>query len=293
MDGMWNFRGIGWNWPLALLLVATWGRASVESPVKVLVTVPPYVEIAKRIGGPWIEVESLLHAGESHENFAPTPGRVGGWRTAQLYLACGLDLEAAMRSRLETIAPDLKWIEGEKPEEHAADADHAHRDPHRWLDPREVAEDAERLAAALIALRPDSRAEVETRLARFREECAAMERTFRERFAAFSGQRIYVYHGAWSQLAGLLGIEQEALDEGGRAPSLRRLAQLVEQARQDGARGIFVDPVHQGGAAERFAAAIGGEIISLDPLDPAWEASLRATVEALYLDLSRRAKTPQ
>jgi zinc transport system substrate-binding protein len=293
---------------LFLAMVTTALEGAEVEPVRLLVTVPPYLELAERVGGPWVRAESLLQPGESHENFAPTPGRVARWQRMELYWGCGLDLETALRPRLQTVSPQLRWVatpsQGGATKDEAAEhshahdhanhdhdhAEHDHRDPHRWLVLSAVVEDTSRLAEALIALRPAAKAEIETNLATLKRECEAMEADFSRRFEPFSGARLYAYHGAWEQMAESLGLEMLALDEGGREPSLRQLTELIGLARKDGVTAVFVDPVHEGPAARKFADAIDARIISLDPLNPAWESSLREAVQRFEEELKARPR---
>ncbi|MCB1071229.1 MAG: zinc ABC transporter substrate-binding protein, partial [Kiritimatiellae bacterium] len=57
-----------------------------------------------------------------------------------------------------------------------------------------------------------------------------------------------------------------SIEVSGKAPGARQLVRIIDRARAEGIRVIFVQPQFDQRAAERIAAAIGGVVIPLDPL---------------------------
>lgn len=267
------------------------------SPVNVLVAVPPYVEIARALGGDAVTVQTLLEAGESHESFAPTPGRVLGWRHAELYWSIGLDFESQWLPKLQTLASGMEVVDSPLdlhagPAGHDHAHGHAHGDAHAWLDPSLMRVQARAFVEHLITLRPERRAEFEANLEAFERHSRALEEKIASRLAPYKGSRFYVYHGAFDYFAAAFGLEQVALQRGARPPSVRELAELIEQARADGATVVFVQPQESVAAARKLARAIGAEVISLDPLAADWDANLLAIAAALEIDFARRPPGP-
>ena len=94
------------------------------------------------------------------------------------------------------------------------------------------------------------------------------------------GRGFLVYHPSWGCLAEEYGLEQIAIERDGKEPSSRSLAGLIEAAKNKGIRVVFVQPQHSERAAETVAAAIGGRVVTVDPLARDWPANLRTVAAA-------------
>lgn len=288
--------------PPGLLAGLLWGSfcgggglvAETVNPVKILVAVPPLVEVAQRIGGEQVVAVSMLQPGDGHEQFALSPKRLLSWQDAEVYWGADLALEASIFPRLKIGA-----VVGPTPGEGSSDP-HLHdegnhapvhmEDPHRWLDLSIVADEAQALAQVLAALRPSAEADFHMRSRAFAETCQSLQAEWAAQFADYEGARVYVYHAAWERLMASWGLVEVALEEGGRPPSMHRLRTLAEQAQADQMRTIFVDPLHTTRSARVFARQLGAELVSLDPMAPNWEANLRQVAEQVYAELTRRAQ---
>jgi zinc transport system substrate-binding protein len=56
---------------------------------------------------------------------------------------------------------------------------------------------------------------------------------------------------------------------------------LIEQARRDQIRVVFIQPQSDPRFAEQIARAIGGQVIAIDPLAPEYVANLRAVARQI------------
>ena len=56
------------------------------------------------------------------------------------------------------------------------------------------------------------------------------------------------------------------METGGKEPSAKQLAALIEKAKAAGVKVIFVQPQFNKNNAETVARAIGGAVVSLNPL---------------------------
>jgi len=62
------------------------------------------------------------------------------------------------------------------------------------------------------------------------------------------------------------GLVQVAVEAGGTTPGPRHLAEIIEQAKADSTRVLFVQPQFSQNTANMIADAIGASVIPLDPL---------------------------
>jgi Periplasmic solute binding protein family. len=62
---------------------------------------------------------------------------------------------------------------------------------------------------------------------------------------------------------------------------------LIKKAKQEGVKTIFVQKQFSSAAAKTVASAIGGVVVEIDPLAPAWLDNTRIMGRALQKALGR------
>jgi zinc transport system substrate-binding protein len=139
---------------------------------------------------------------------------------------------------------------------------------------------------ALAELDPAGAALYRANLARFEADLDTLDREIRTLLAAVPGRSFMVYHPAWGYFAREYGLTQIAVEAGGREPSARQLIALVEQARRQGVKAIFVQRGFARKSAEVIAGEIGGRVVEVDPMASDWLASLSAAARAFRGGLS-------
>ena len=71
------------------------------------------------------------------------------------------------------------------------------------------------------------------------------------------------------------GLKQIPVQIGGKEPTARQLARLIQLAKEDQVKVIFVQPQFSKKSAEALAQAIGGAVVLLDDLAPDYLKNLR------------------
>jgi len=99
--------------------------------------------------------------------------------------------------------------------------------------------------------------------------------------------RFLVFHPAFGYFASAYGLRQVAIEEEGKAPGPARLAAVIEAAKADGIKVVFVEPQFSSSAARTIASAIGGEVVVIDPLAADWPAGMQAIARAFGEALAR------
>jgi zinc transport system substrate-binding protein len=72
-----------------------------------------------------------------------------------------------------------------------------------------------------------------------------------------------------------------SVETGGKEPTARAIAALVERAKADRAPAIFVQAQFPVAAANTIAAQAGASVVPLDPLAPDWLDNVKRMGEAL------------
>lgn len=70
-------------------------------------------------------------------------------------------------------------------------------------------------------------------------------------------------------------VTQLAIEAEGKEPGAKALQALIKQARQTGARTVFVQPQFDQRAARQVAKAIDGQVVVIDPLAADYFSNMR------------------
>lgn len=271
---------------LAVLLPAS--PAAAAPRLVAYASVAPVAFLVQRVGGDRVQARSLLRPGQEPHGFEPTPRQVARLGEARVYFSIGLPFEAAMLRRLQAANPGLRVVAADAGI-HRRSADGHHPDPHVWLSPTLAARLAANIAAGLTAIDPAGRSAYQAGLAALTRELKQVRRDIARRLARFKGRSVLVYHPAFGYFLGEFGLKQIAVQNQGKEPGPRGLARLIDQARRQGIRVIFVQAQFPTTTAHALARATGARVAALDPLAADYLANLKRMAEHIAAGLGRRS----
>lgn len=311
--------------PLAVGLGGCGGGQTTEDSDKpvVFVSIPPQAYFAERIAGGHVNIDVLLGPGENPHTYSPGPKQMVRLSNARALLTLGLPFEQQLLRKLSR-QPDLKIIDTrgnigldenhETPShEHAQEHDHehdghvhsahdhdhhphdAHRhdhgeiDPHIWMSPPLASELAENICETLIEIDPGHAETYRDNLAKLQADLQTLDAELAKALKPLKGKTFYVYHPAFGYFARRYGLVQQAVETGGKSPGPRHVKELIEQARANNVRVIFVQPQFSQQAAETIARQINGTTIAVDPLAKDYLANLRHIADKLQQTLTPQA----
>lgn len=250
--------------------------SSREVPV-VLVTVAPQAEMVERIAGNLVQVEVLVPPDADPHTFEPTVQQMRTVAHASLYFLVGhpaLEFEAVWRERLAAEGRQLRFVEG------SSGFDVSDPDPHIWLSPRAARAMARNLAAGLGEMLPEAKPRIDAGLLRFLGEVDVLDSEIRGIVAQSGNRTFLVYHAAWGWFARDYGLEQIAIERGHVHPGPAHVAELIDRAKRESIRVVFVQPQVGAAQAQAFADEIGGRVVRVDPLARNWFDNLRYAARA-------------
>jgi len=157
--------------------------------------------------------------------------------------------------------------------------EHAGLDPHIWLSPPLVKIQARTILAALQEADPANKSSYQTNFEEFIERIDQLDAELKNSFADKKGMQFMVFHPSWGYFAHAYGLEQMPIEVEGKDPKPAQLKELIEHARENGIKVIFVQPQFSAQSAEVVAREIDGQVIFADPLAEDWAANLRQVKE--------------
>ena len=273
----------------------------------VFVSIPPQVEAVRRIGGDRVNVQTLVGAGQNPHSFAPTAKQMARLREANALFRIGMPFEDRLLEKLHGSMGSLNVVdvrkgitlrqmdEGDDDHDHDADHDehaghdhdhdHEGADPHVWMSPKNMALIAGTVCDELCRLSPKDAETFRANLAAYRADLKAADDEIARQLAPLRGQTLLVYHPAFGYFADAYGLKQKAVEIEGKSPSAKALAHLIDDARKDHIRVIFLQAQFDPRLAERVAREVGGAVVSLDPLAEDYLTNLRRIATAIQTGL--------
>ncbi len=272
---------------LAILIAVLLGSCNspeLKQKPSVVVSILPQKYFVEQIADTLINVEVMVPPGSSPETYEPTAMQLQMFSKAKLYFSLGLlDFEkttlkkvADQNSSVRVInhASSLNLIEGSCDHSHEGHS-HAHgHDPHVWLSPAEVSAMKADILAALSKQFPEYSNEFATNASRFQTEIDSLNSYITRSLSSYKGAKIFIFHPALTYFVRDYSLVQVSLEEEGKSPSAMHLKKVMEQARNEGAKTIFIQKEFDANTAKTAAADIGGEIVVINPLEANWLSNM-------------------
>ncbi|HHT49837.1 MAG TPA: zinc ABC transporter solute-binding protein [Firmicutes bacterium] len=268
--------------------------------IKVFVSILPQKYFVERIGGDQVTVAVMVGPGQNPATYEPLPQQMSALATTQLYFRIGVPFETAWIDRLSELNRDLVVIDTRegiplrkmesshyhREEESRADAFQAEpgeglKDPHIWLDPVYVKRQAATICRALAALDPAHRGLYEANLFAFQKDLDELDQELSTAFRSLAVKKLMVFHPAWGYLTDRYGLEQIPLEVEGKEPGPRELAHAIDYAKAAGIRVIFIQSQFNAAAAEAVARAVGGRVVTIDPLAEDYLTNMRRIAQTI------------
>ncbi|MCP3953327.1 MAG: zinc ABC transporter solute-binding protein, partial [Desulfobacterales bacterium] len=131
------------------------------------------------------------------------------------------------------------------------------------------------ILAALQELDPTNRDVYATNFKQFSAEIDQLDAELRQTFSGRQGMRFMVFHPSWGYFARAYALKQMPIEIEGKKPKPAQLHRLIEHARGNRIKVIFVQPQFSTRNAALVAREIGGQVAVADPLAEDWMVNLR------------------
>jgi zinc transport system substrate-binding protein len=249
-----------------------------EGRIVIVTSVTPHAGLVERIGGDRVEAIPLIPPGASCETHEATIGQLTAVGRARIYVRVGHPALPFEQDWLDTILEQNPGLLVVDLSDSAAEIE---GDPHLWLSPREVRKQVRQIAGVLERVDPEGRAAFAERANALLREIAAVDAELEDVVRHARRRSFLVFHPAWGYLARDYGLEQIAIEQGGKEPGAGSIDRLIATARARGIRTVFIDRQSDPRYAALIAEALGAKTVVLDPLARDFVGNMRDVARRL------------
>jgi len=258
----------------------------------VSVSILPQKYIVEQIAGNLLQVNVLVPPGSSPHNYEVLPSQMKDLAKSKVWLQIGLlTFEDVWKEKLAEINKDLLLVncsEGISPlagdDHHEEGHEHGHEgafDPHIWLSPAEVKMVAQNMLIALKKSFPQFTSEFEKNYSHFILKIDSLSAQIEQKLAPLTNRNILIFHPALGYYARQFKLEQIPLELDGKEPSPKHMKDIVDLAREQKIKVIFIQKEFDSENALQLSREIGGEVVIIDPLDYNWEKQMLDITEKI------------
>lgn len=258
--------------------------ASGERLLRAYVSILPQAYFVSRVGGPAVEVKVLVGPGQSHETYEPTPRQIASLAKTDVYFTIGAPFERNLVGKVKGMFPGLAIVDagaGVPLVRFAPGSGERGLDPHIWLDPKRARAIARNVCEGLKRIDPGRAGEYDRNLGRLLKDLSSLDEELTRILAPVKGRTVYVFHPAFQYFCLSYGLRQEAFEVEGKEPTARQMAKLIGRARQEGVKVVFAQPQFSRKSASAIARAIGGRVVTLDPLPGDYPKDMKTLATAV------------
>jgi zinc transport system substrate-binding protein len=287
-------------------------HANAQQKVSVFVSILPQKYFVEKIGGDLVDISVMVKPGANPATYEPKPQQMAQLSRAKIYFVIGVPFEHVWLNKITAANSDMQVVhtdagidkipikhhshngnetghlhtEKSGPEE-SEDHDREILDPHIWLSPPLVKLQAETIFKTLVSIDPVHRSKYERQHQRFTVEIDEIHGKLKSLFDGKDGQEFMVFHPSWGYFAHSYGLRQVAIEVEGKAPKPAQLKELIEHAKANNIKVIFVQPQFSRKSAELIAREINGRVVVVDPLAENWGENLHLVAKEFKAALKR------
>ena len=259
----------------------------VSGKIAVFVSVAPQKYFVQQICKELADVQVMVPSGASPATYEPKPRQMAAISKTRIYFSIGVPFEKTWLKKIAAANPEMAVVSTDRGIKKLPIAVHTHHgdqnqpehgtlDPHIWLSPPLVMIQARTILEALQETDPIQRSVYENNFRAFMSQLSDLDAELRTIFSGTSGQQFMVFHPSWGYFAQAYGLKQVSIEIEGKEPKPADLRELIEHARADGIKFVFVQPQFSARSAKLIAREISGQVVFADPLAEDWGGNLRA-----------------
>ncbi|MFV0419525.1 MAG: metal ABC transporter solute-binding protein, Zn/Mn family [Dysgonomonas sp.] len=288
---------------LGFLVFSGCNSPKTEKTKILTVTIDPQKYFLESIVGDHYKVECIVPSGANPESADFTPSQMMNLDRSVAYFKIGyLGIENALIKKVSSSNSTLNIIncsEGielvgdehihcdEKGHNHTDKHVHGHvgGDPHTWSSVRSAKIIADNMYKALVEIDKQNEADYTANYNKLIAEINTTDSIIKSYLDKAPSKSFIIYHPALSYFADEYGLTQYSIEHEGKNPSPSQLKDLINKAKEEGIKVVFIQKEFDTKNAETVVEAIDGKAVPLNLLSFDWNKEMINIAKAMALDI--------
>lgn len=275
-----------------LMLVLQCSKPEVTSDKLVVgASIAPLADFVKQVGGDYVDVFTIVPPGVNPHSFELTPGLMTKLSKTDVLVFNGAGLEFWLDNVIDNLKGKKATFTSDGLHIHEDEHhDHAHGNPHVWLNPQNAVHQVTKIYSALADADPQHKAVYESNAALYIKHLTIVDQDIAQEVESWAQKKFVCFHPAWEYFAERYGLDMAGVIEKrpGQEPSPRDIVEIIKTVEDIGATAIFVEAQFPSRVAEMIAEESDISVVPLDPLGGS--QNLTGYVELLRYNVAQMAK---
>lgn len=259
------------------------------------VSIAPQAFFIEKIANDTLNINVLMPQNVDEHLFELKPTTMRELEKSDIYFTIGLEFEKIFNEKFRQNFPKLHFVNSQEnislmamkePDSQKDENSQKNSlDIHTWLDPVLVQTMAVTMFKALSKQYPQHKELYEKNLNAFLAELDSLNLQISSKFDTIKNRKFIVYHPSWGYFARRYGLEQIPVEIEGKEPKPKELKKLIQEAKKENIKVIFVQPGFPENAAKALSKELKARIVVINHLARAWESELLKSVDELAKNL--------
>jgi zinc transport system substrate-binding protein len=263
----------------------------------ITVSIAPFKYFVQAIGGDDYTINIMVSAGSNPHIYEPYPKQVFSLRKSVAYVSNGyLGFEMTWLDRFYDTNRQMKKLSlsrnieplGSRHNHLGGNAEGA--DPHYWVSPKCAMIMATSVRDFLCELNPGHMNMYEENYQNLLSGIRELDQKAINLFSDVKGKSFMIFHPNLGYIARDYGLEEISVEYEGKEPPPSRMKELIDRARVEGIKTIFVQREYDTKNARAIAHEIGARVQIIDPLSEDWPGATASIINALGSSLTESSK---
>ncbi len=276
---------------LAMLFIPTSHsrNKAVDGKLGVAVTLVPYADFVRQVGGDKVDVTIMVPSGVSPHSYEPTTSQMRALSEAEVYIKVGtpIEFELSWMDGLIKQNPEMLVINGSTGIDliTSADPDTPGMDPHVWTSPINAKVIVRNICDGLVSADPDNAAYYQANRDSYLSKLDDLDEYIKGKFAGRAVRYFLIYHPSFGYFSSEYDLKQLSIEFEGKEPTPQGLQECIDLAKQYNLDYVFIEPQYPLQYAQTIADATGGQTALANDLPKNYIDSMRSLADAIALEL--------
>lgn len=242
--------------------------------IEAFVSILPQQYLLETIGGDRVNVHVMVKPGQSPATFEPSPKVMSVYSKSDVYFTIGMPFEQVWIRRVASLNDNISIVKTQPTENDLSGHDnhlllpgqHHSFDPHTWLSPVLLIEQAKIIVAELSRMSVQNKNYFFNNYKELSDKVNVLHNDLLLLFKDNNKSNFVTFHPAFSYFARQYGLTQIAIEMDGKEPSAKQISQVINRIKDKKVKYILIEKQFNQVIPQTIARSVDAQLLIIDPL---------------------------